>query len=156
MIDRRKRLLARSTLVLQGVMLLALLVGCGYPHLAQGRAGVEARVAEDDLLAHINAYRRSQGLAALRVDAALTLLAKEHSQDMRTARRLSHQGFESRFRRSASSSCVENVGWNHPNAQAQFQAWVASSGHNQNLLATRTERAGIGVAGGYVTFFACN
>ena len=71
------------------------------------------------------------------------------------ARRLSHDDFQGRVRRSGYSMCVENVGWNYPTPADQMKAWRASPGHDRNLLDARVTHAGVGVAGDYVTLIAC-
>lgn len=103
----------------------------------------------------VNQYRVRKGLRALAVEAGLAALAREHSAAMAAARRLSHDEFPSRVRRSGRAMCVENVGWNYPSADAQFEAWRASAGHDGNMLDPRVDRIGIGVASNYVTLIAC-
>jgi uncharacterized protein YkwD len=104
----------------------------------------------------INQYRARHDLRALSVERTLATLATEHSAAMQKANRLSHDGFAARVRRSGLAMCVENVGWNYPTAQSQFDGWRASPGHDRNLLDRRVDRMGIGVAGTYVTFIACS
>jgi len=103
----------------------------------------------------VNAYRVPRGLRALELDAALSLLALEHSGAMAKAGRMSHDDFPSRARRSGFALCVENVGWNYRSPDAQVDAWRSSPGHDRNLLDWRVERMGIGVANDYVTLIAC-
>ena len=103
----------------------------------------------------VNAYRTDQGLPPLRVDTTLNGLAQEHSAAMAKAGKMSHDEFPSRVRRSGRAMCVENVGWNYPTAQRQFEAWRKSSGHNRNMLDRRVDRIGVGIAGEYVTLIAC-
>jgi uncharacterized protein YkwD len=74
---------------------------------------------------------------------------------MANAGRLSHDGFEARFRDSAHAMCVENVGWNYPTPAKQLAAWEDSPGHERNMSDVRVTHMGIGVAANYVTFIAC-
>jgi uncharacterized protein YkwD len=74
---------------------------------------------------------------------------------MMRARRLSHDEFPSRVRRSGYAMCVENVGWNYPTPADQMKAWRESPGHDRNLLDARVTHAGVAVAGDYITFIAC-
>jgi uncharacterized protein YkwD len=115
-----------------------------------------AATYEEELLIQINQYRVEKGLAPLGAARVYDRLAAEHSLAMRKANQLSHDGFKQRFERSRSTSCVENVGWNHPTPLSQFNGWKNSPGHDRNMLAAGITRAGIGKAGPYVTFFACN
>ena len=103
----------------------------------------------------VNAYRIEHGGKALVADRTLATLAREHSESMARAGHMSHDEFPSRVRRSGSAMCVENVGWNYATAQAMFDAWRKSTGHDRNMLDRRVQRFGIGVAGDYVTFIAC-
>jgi uncharacterized protein YkwD len=110
---------------------------------------------EAQTLAHINQYRAQHGLTALHFDMRLQNLAREHSSYMYSARSLGHQNFMSRYGRSGSRGCTENVGWNSRSAYEQFSGWRDSSGHRQNMLDGTMRRAGVSRVGAFVTFFAC-
>jgi uncharacterized protein YkwD len=113
---------------------------------------------EDDLLVRINRYRSTKKLKPLASSPPLVELAGEHSQTMQEQERMSHDGFEGRFKRAAAEgarSCVENVGWNYQTPQGLFEGWRKSPGHNRNMLERRITRAGISRSGAYTTFFAC-
>lgn len=116
---------------------------------------VEPAAYATDLAALVNDYRRGAHVAALRRDPKLDELAREHSAAMLRARRLSHDDFPSRVRRSGYAMCVENVGWNYPTPADQLKAWRESPGHDRNLLDGRVTHAGVGIAGDYVTLIAC-
>jgi len=107
------------------------------------------------LAALVNRHRASHGLPALTVDTTVAGLAREHSAAMGKAGRLNHDDFRSRVRRSGLAMCVENVGWNYPSPEAQFEGWRASPGHDRNMLDPRVERMGIGSVADYVTMIAC-
>jgi uncharacterized protein YkwD len=111
---------------------------------------------EESLLSDINRYRANHGLQPLLFDPGLYELAQEHSSYMHEREKLSHDHFDTRFRRSGSQFCLENVGWNAPTPKAQLDAWKSSSQHNLNMLHKRTRRAGISKVGDTVTFFACD
>ncbi len=103
----------------------------------------------------INQYRVRNDLSVLATDSTLATLAREHSAAMAKKSRLSHDGMPSRVTRSRFAMCVENVGWNYPTPEGQFDGWRTSPGHNQNLLDRRVERMGIAIVDGYVTQIAC-
>jgi uncharacterized protein YkwD len=103
----------------------------------------------------VNRYREQQGKPPLVADRALSALAREHSAAMARVGRLSHDDYQSRFRRSGYGMCVENVGWNYPTPQAQLLAWQNSPGHDRNLLDARVQHVGIGAAADYVTLIGC-
>lgn len=117
-------------------------------HLDEGFARHLAQV--------INGYRQLQGLPALVLADELEALASEHSRDMAAHRRLSHDGFQGRFGRTTSRLCVENVGWNHPSAEALLDGWRHSPEHLRNLLDPQVRRMGLAAKARYVTFFACH
>lgn len=127
--------------------------------LLLGSAGsARADRFDDDLLGLINRYRSAKKLKPLSSAPQLVELAGEHSHTMQEQERLSHDGFEERFKRASAEGargCVENVAWNQQTPQALFDAWRKSSGHNRNMLDRKITRAGISRSGTYTTFFAC-
>jgi len=108
-----------------------------------------------EVLDAVNGYRLQQGLALLQADAGLTTLALAHSQAMAQQGRLSHDGFPARFEQAARPLCVENLAFNHLQADALLAAWQASPAHHANLLAPRVRQVGIAVVDGYLTLLAC-
>jgi uncharacterized protein YkwD len=104
----------------------------------------------------INEYRANKGLGPLELVADLSALAAEHASQMAEQRRLSHEGFRSRFDRTRARVCVENVGVNFPHAESQLDGWRASPGHHRNLLEPKVARVGIAKSESFVTFFACS
>ncbi|MBL0224164.1 MAG: CAP domain-containing protein [Geobacteraceae bacterium] len=111
---------------------------------------------EDELLVLINRYRQSKKLKPLVSSPQYAELAREHSRTMQEQDRMSHDGFDDRFRRASdASSCVENVAWNHQTPQSLFNGWRTSPGHNRNMLDRKIRRVGLDRSGAYATFFAC-
>jgi len=110
---------------------------------------------ESDTLSYINQYRAKYGLAPLRLDMRLQALAREHSSHMFSTGALGHHNFGSRYNRSNSRGCAENVGWNAGSPSGLFTGWRDSSGHRQNMLDRTMKRAGVSRVGAYVTFFTC-
>ncbi|MDH4051746.1 MAG: CAP domain-containing protein [Rubrivivax sp.] len=147
------------TLLLAGLRTALVMVAITLAHGGALAAPANAGPDIDGFVRHlaqlINDYRARQGLAPLVPADDLQLLAGEHSADMAARRTLSHDGFDDRFRRSASRICVENVGWNYPTAETLLQGWRQSPAHHQNLLDPKVARMGIAMATHYVTFFAC-
>lgn len=124
--------------------------------LAQADDNPPSALYSASLLQFINAYRSQHGLPTLEVTRGLTRLAGEHSRYMADHGDVSHDQFDERFARAGSARCVENVGWNYPDARAQFDGWRQSPGHNAAMLDPTIHRGGIGVFRSYVTFFACS
>jgi uncharacterized protein YkwD len=112
----------------------------------------------DQVLAVINAYRISKGLAPLEPSPALAKLAGEHTASMLSQHRPSHEGFAGRFDRAGDSTlCVENVAHGFQLAeQVVSHGWRKVPTHHRNLLEPRVRYAGIVSDGLYVTFFACD
>jgi uncharacterized protein YkwD len=108
---------------------------------------------EQEVHEQINAYRLSQGLGPLALDARLGELAREHSREMAQGRiPFGHSGFEQRaqiIRRSyAHSELGENVGYNWGRADPAAEAvarWLRSAQHRTNI-AGDFRLTGIGVA----------
>ncbi len=111
---------------------------------------------EKELLRCINQYRIKNDLKPLSFDGTLNNLAKNHCRYMSKTGEMNHDNFDERFRQCGRMLCVENVGWNSPAPEAQFEAWKNSKGHNANLLNRKIKHAGISKVGPYVTFFACD
>lgn len=127
-----------------------LLVALAAPALAGG--------FEDELLGLINGYRSSKGLKQLVMKPGLAKLAQAHSRTMKRANKLSHDGFEERFKaaqKTGAMGCVENVGWNHPTAASQLEGWQNSRGHDSNMLDPQVTGVGIARVGKYTTLLAC-
>ena len=122
-------------------------------------AAVDAAPMADGFARHlaqrINDYRLAHGLTPLSWSDELASLAAEHSQDMAARRRLSHDGFRARRRRTDSLICVENVAHNFPTAETLLDGWRRSPGHQRNLVEPKVERMGLAATARYVTFFAC-
>ena len=110
---------------------------------------------ETQLLTLINDYRAANARSLLGFDALLNSLATDHSEYMVANNSLNHDGFYDRAASSGFNYCVENVGWNYPTPEAMFEGWRNSSGHNQNMLNSHIDFAGISKVGSYITFFAC-
>ena len=119
-------------------------------------APIEYSAYARNLAQLINEYRARNGLGPLELVSDLNALAEEHSGQMLKARRLSHDGFHSRFDRTQARICVENVGFNFPHAAAQLDGWRASPTHHRNLLEPKVSRMGIAKSQSFVTFFACS
>ncbi len=139
------------------LLFCALAAPAGAPRAAESgterTAGFDAYAQRMAVL--LDRYRQQHGLPALPLDRTLAALAAEHSAAMAKARRMDHDDFPSRARRSGLALCIENVGWNYPTPDAQFDAWRASPGHDHNLLDPRVDRVGIAVVSGYTTLMAC-
>lgn len=102
----------------------------------------------------INNYRQQNGLAPLQVSITLTTAAKWMSADMGVNRYFNHTDSLGRdpFVRMAAFGYAyqtakgENIAAGNSTAQATFNQWKNSPGHNQNMLSSAYRVMGIGRA----------
>ena len=112
---------------------------------------------EAQLIALTNQARASAGLPALKVDSALTSIARWRSQDMATRDYFSHdipnppggKVFNEMDRRGYCYHVAgENIGWNNASddtATAKIQAaFMASPPHKANILGSAWDHIGVG------------
>lgn len=119
------------------------------PPLAESRAA---------MIAAINAHRARHRLPPLRADARLHTVAQRHSADMAARRRMDHSGHDgsdvgTRVERGSYSYgyAAENVAANPYTAERTVADWIASQGHNRNMLHPEIEEAGVGVVEAFDT-----
>jgi uncharacterized protein YkwD len=116
---------------------------------------------EEAFLALINGYRADRGLAPLENSRKLNIAAYGHSLDMGTRNYFSHStpsplppgqsgpSFTDRMEAAGYTgwtTAAENIAGGHPTAEAVFNAWKGSSGHNANMLKSNATQIGIGFA----------
>ena len=110
---------------------------------------------EAQLIALTNRSRASAGLKALKVDPALTSIARWRSRDMIQNDYFSHDipGYGKVFKKlDESGYCYrlagENIGWNtYPDDEATaaiHQMFMDSSGHRDNILNSSWDTIGVG------------
>jgi uncharacterized protein YkwD len=124
------------------------------PNLSPTLDGDEALDAEEQaFLGLINTYRAQNGLGPLAVSPAMTRAAAWMSADMASKNYFSHTDSlgRSAFVRLAAfgyaaSTMAENVAAGNAGAQATFNQWKASPGHNANMLHAGVSAIGIGRA----------
>lgn len=113
--------------------------------------------------AEVNAYRASRGLKPVRLDPALTAMAKRQSEAMAASGAVSHDvagAFAARLAASGidAATAGENLGAGYMNFAEALAGWRASAGHDANLLMAEATRFGVALAknpgAGYGTFWA--
>lgn len=85
----------------------------------------------------ISAYRQSQGLGPVAVDARLNALAQEQANAMARTGKVSHDlggGFSRRMAGFNPDAAAENLGGGFHDLPEAMQRWRDSPGHNRNLL----------------------
>lgn len=98
----------------------------------------------------INQYRAEHGLKPLKLSAALTDAAKEHSRDLAKWDRISHYGSDGsnpwdRVKRTGYKPrlAAENVGTGQASFDEVLRGWKESPGHNKNLLLSDAREMGL-------------
>lgn len=109
-----------------------------------------ANVNQAEVLASVNAYRRSLGLAPVRVDKAVTAAARAQSAAMAQQGVMSHDaGGDFRSRLSANgvgrAPAVENIAWGTRSFAQTMQMWKASNKHAENMQTPDMTRVGVAV-----------
>ena len=106
---------------------------------------------EQRLLDLINQYRAANGKNQLAFHTDVTRAAAWLSRDMATKNYFSHTDSNGRGMGARLTWCgvsytnaAENIAAGQTTAQAVFDAWKASSGHNANMLRDGVTKAGIG------------
>jgi uncharacterized protein YkwD len=155
MSDRPPRFHLRP-LVLAMAVATTSLVGLANPGPALGwDSGSYSSASERELIALTNRSRAAAGLRALKVDSALTSVARWRSKDMIQRDYFSHDipGYGNVFKKLDSKGyCYrvagENIGWNtYPDGDATAAIhgmFMDSSGHRKNILGRSWEAIGIG------------
>ncbi len=108
---------------------------------------------ESAFLSLINAYRAQNGLAALTATPLLNQVAYDHSLDLGQNRYFDHNDLQgnSPFARMKNAeyrggAMAENIAAGNSSAQATFDQWKGSAGHNANMLGAAYRAIGIGRA----------
>lgn len=117
---------------------------------------------EQLLLAKVNAYRRSRGVAALAPETDMAFASRAHAADMAATKRMGHVAsngmeFDSRMRALHNGALVlpamaENAavaparGDANQIAEALFGAWLHSEGHRQTMVSRDYLKVSTGVS----------
>ena len=120
------------------------------------RALTAANALETQVLAELNAIRRSHGLQPLRLSRPLSSAAEAHSRAMGTHGFFAHDSrdgsaFWERVKRFygpagyASWSVGENLLWasGRLDASRALRLWMSSPGHRKNILSARWREIGL-------------
>ena len=150
----------RRVLTAAGALLFMTMV-CSCPLGGGGRAPAyraptaDELAKETDAFNRVNAHRAANSVAALILDSGLTTVARKHSQDMIGRGFFAHtnpSGQSPGDRVTAAgiawTTCAENIQKNNfPNpSETAVTGWIASPGHNANMLNASLTRSGMGVA----------
>ncbi|MEH6406201.1 MAG: CAP domain-containing protein [Leeuwenhoekiella sp.] len=89
-----------------------------------------------EILAEINLYRESIGMADLKADTESKVQALDHSKYMATKHAISHDGFFQRsdyLKSKGAAEVSENVAFGYNTADQVVQAWLKSPSHKAAL-----------------------
>jgi len=103
----------------------------------------------EDITAMISAYRREQGLPAVKVDPKLTTIAERQAQAMASSGIMDHNvagSFTSRIAGASLYTAAENIAAGSKTWDDTLRMWKASPGHNRNLLLSGADIIGVAVA----------
>ncbi len=138
-----------------GAVMFAAALGLGVGEsVAQTASGAQGLgVSASEVLASVNAYRRSYGLQPVRSDAALIRAARAQSAAMAQQGVMSHDaGGDFRSRLLANgvgrAAAVENIAWGTASFAATMQMWTSSSKHAENMQTPDMTRVGVAVVNG--------
>jgi uncharacterized protein YkwD len=154
-VSRRRAL--RLALVCFLLLGIASLAGSAF---ASSRAETTLQMLNRKLLASVNKFRASHGLAALHESAALDSAARRHSLQMGRLGYFSHNSaggtqFWQRIRRFYPAhgysywAAGENLVWASPSLSAEgaMRMWISSPPHLANLLSRQWRQIGISAVG---------
>jgi uncharacterized protein YkwD len=138
-------------------VLVMLLAGTWIATAGPVSATTTAQAMSAQILASVNADRRSAGLVALRLDARLVTFSADRSSWMATRGVLSHASWNGQpcsmynLEHIAWYGCGEAIGYTTTAfgaaaAAALFNMWTASPDHNALIKSTAYNYIGIGVA----------
>ncbi|MDI1352243.1 MAG: CAP domain-containing protein [bacterium] len=106
---------------------------------------------QNEILSHINQYRKQHHLPMLQMNSYMVKEAKQHSIDMATHKiPFGHQYFIKRINRlnaqiKNSGGGAENVAYNYKDAEDVVNNWLRSPGHKRNIDGNY-DLTGVGVA----------
>jgi uncharacterized protein YkwD len=152
----QRRRLRRTPIGLAVLVAVSSVIGLAHPHAVLAwDDGAYSSASERQLVALTNRSRASAGRRSLRVDGALTSIARWRSKDMSQRDYFSHDipGYGNVFKRmDAKGYCYkvagENIGWNtYPDDEATAAIhgmFMDSSGHRRNILEQDWEVIGVG------------
>ncbi len=92
----------------------------------------------------LNGFRSANGLAELRADPSLTVMASSHAADMARRDNLNHDGFQER--RGPRGARAENVAYGCKDTPCVITQWSNSPGHRKNMLIPSLTRYGLASA----------
>ncbi len=108
---------------------------------------------QNEVLAHLNAERKSNGLPAFKLSTKLDKAAQGHACDNAARRSISHESsdggtLKTRLRRAGYNyrAAAENTGRGFGTGARAVEWWMNSPKHRSNILLGKAREVGIGIA----------
>ncbi|MCB9833945.1 MAG: FHA domain-containing protein [Planctomycetes bacterium] len=119
-------------------------------------AEIKSSITDEEREVHrlTNEYRLMMGLRAVKIDEALVLAARGHSQEMKDLGYFSHTS-PTKGRERPGDRCrlagwggaaSENIAQGQRSPEGAVEGWIHSSGHHRNILGPRWTHLGCGKA----------
>jgi uncharacterized protein YkwD len=112
-----------------------------------------ANALQAEVLSHLNAQRKANGLAALKISTKLDKAAQGHACDNANRRSISHNSSDggtltTRLRKAGYKyrAAAENTGRGFGTGARAVEWWMNSPHHRDNILFARVRDVGIGIA----------
>jgi uncharacterized protein YkwD len=112
-----------------------------------------ANALQAEVLSHLNAQRKANGLAALKISSKLDKAAQGHACDNANRRSISHDSSDggtltTRLRKAGYKyrAAAENTGRGFGTGARAVEWWMNSPKHRTNILYPRVRDVGIGIA----------
>ena len=112
-----------------------------------------ANALQAEVLSHLNAQRKANGLSALKLSAKLDKAAQGHACDNAARQSISHVSsdgsqLQNRLRRAgyAYRTAAENTGRGFASGARAVQWWMNSPDHKHNMLIGKMRDVGVGIA----------
>jgi uncharacterized protein YkwD len=112
-----------------------------------------ANALQAEVLSHLNAQRKANGLTALKISAKLDKAAQGHACDNADRRSISHDSSDggtltTRLRKAGYKyrAAAENTGRGFGTGARAVEWWMNSPHHRDNILFARVKDVGIGIA----------
>jgi uncharacterized protein YkwD len=103
----------------------------------------------EDMAEMISRYRHAHGLSTVKTDPQLTAIAERQAKAMAASGIMDHSvagSFTARMSGARTRMAAENIAAGAKTWAETFHMWQTSPGHNANLLQSKADIVGVGVA----------
>ena len=136
-----------------GTVCMTMMLLSAGPVLAAGCSVMNSGAFADEALKNINAQRKANGLAPVKLSSALGKAAAAHACDMSKRNFFSHVDpnggtIVNRVEKAGYNYCfvAENIAWGQKSIGVVMDAWMHSKGHRKNMLTKKAKEFGVAAA----------